>query len=192
MRGETIARNYAEALFELAERDGAHEAYGEGIETVARMLDENEGFRVFLDTPRVSAAEKKAVLRRAFGDVLPKRLVSFLLLTIDKRRQRLLGQIAAAYGGLMDERMDRVRVEVTLARPADDAVVARLGEALSGLLGQTAVPELRVRPEILGGVIVRAGDRVYDGSVRRRLGRMRRQMLSVGLGASPGIESGTE
>ena len=111
-----------------------------------------------------------------------------LLLTIDKRRQRLLRDIARAYHELVDDRLNRVRVEVTVARPQDDAVIARLGDALSGLLGKTAVPSLRVKPEILGGVIVRAGDTIYDGSLRRRLDRMRRQLLTAGLPASAAAE----
>jgi F-type H+-transporting ATPase subunit delta len=181
VRGETIARNYATALFELAQREGALEEYASAIDWVARLIDENGDFRTFLETPRVPAAEKKKVLRRTFGDALPRRVLHFLLLTIDKRRQRLLREIARAYHDLVDERLDRVRVEVTVARPQEKSVEARLTEALSRLLGKTAVPSLRVKPEILGGVVVRAGDRIYDGSLRRRLDRMRRQLLSTGL-----------
>jgi F-type H+-transporting ATPase subunit delta len=179
VRGETIARNYATALFELAEREKALEEYAEAIDWVARLLEENRDFRTFLETPRVPAAEKKRVLKRTFGDAMPKRVLNFLLLTVDKRRQRLLRDIARAYHDLVDERLNRVRVEVTVARPQETAVQARLTDALSKLLGKTAVPSVRVRPEILGGVVVRAGDRIYDGSLRRRLDRLRRQLLST-------------
>jgi F-type H+-transporting ATPase subunit delta len=188
VRGETIARNYAEALFELADREGELVPYGEGVELVARLLDENRDFRAFLETPRVRVAEKKAVLRRTFAGTIPPRLLSFLLLTIDKRRQRLLREIARAYHELVDERLNRVRVEVTIARAQQDEVLARLGDALSRLLGKTAVPHIRIKPEILGGVIVRAGDKIYDGSLRRRLDRMRRQLLSAELPSSAGAD----
>jgi F-type H+-transporting ATPase subunit delta len=188
VRGETIARNYAEALFELADTEGRLVEYGDGIELVARLLDENRDFRVFLETPRVPAAEKKAVLKRTLAGSVEPHLLNFLLLTIDKRRQRLLRDIARAYHERVDERLGRARVEVTVARQQDDAVVARLRDALSRLLGKTAVPHLRVKPEILGGVIVRAGDTIYDGSLRRRLDRLRRQLLTVGLPSSAGAE----
>ena len=186
MRDQTIARNYAEALFELAQRHEGLEAYEEGIEMVARLLEENRDFRLFVETPRIAAEAKKGVLRTAFSDVLPKHLLSFLLLTIDKRRQRLLREITREYHALLDLHTGRVRVEVTVARPLDEQFLARLQEALSGLLGKTAVPHVRVRPEILGGVVVRAGDIIYDGSLRRRLERMRRQLLSAELPASLG------
>jgi F-type H+-transporting ATPase subunit delta len=183
VRGETIARNYATALFELAERENALEKYGDAIEGVARLLDENKDFRTFLETPRVPAADKKRVLKKTFGGSLPPRVLNFLLLTIDKRRQRLLREIARAYHELVDERLNRVRVEVTVARPQEAEVEAKLGQTLSTLLGKTAVPAVRVKPEILGGVVVRAGDRIYDGSLRRRLDRLRRQLLSAGTGS---------
>ena len=67
MRDETIARNYAEALFELAERHEGVEAYGTGIEMVARLIDENDDFRRFLQTPRIAVAQKKTVVRKVFG-----------------------------------------------------------------------------------------------------------------------------
>jgi len=188
VRGETIARNYAEALLELAERDDALERYGEGMETVARLLEENSSFRVFLETPRIPVGEKKDVIRSTFGDVMPKHLVNFVLLVIDKRRHRLLREIARAYHDLVDERLNRVRVEVTVARPMAEDVASRLPDALSELLGKKAVPQIRLKPEILGGVIVRAGDRVYDGSLRRRLGSMRRQLLSAGHSAPREVE----
>lgn len=185
MRDETIAGNYAAALFELARRHEGLEVYGEAIDTVATLLEENPRFRVFLETPRIDAAQKKEVLRKAFVGEIPEHLVRFLLVTVDKRRQRLLRQIAREFRLLMDEHEERTHVDVTVARPADDETLERIVERFSGLLGRTAVPHVRVDPEILGGVIVRTGDTIYDGSLRRRLGRMRRRMLETDLPAAP-------
>ena len=106
---------------------------------------------------------------------------ALLLLTIDKRRQRLLRQIAQQFRALVDEKEGRAHVEITLARPIDDATLDLLTRRLSELLGVTAVPHVRVRPEILGGVVVRTGDTIYDGSVRRQLDGMRRQLLKAKL-----------
>lgn len=181
MRDETIARSYAGTLFELAQRHEGLDAYGEAIETVASLLEENPRFRLFLETPRIEAAQKKEVLRTAFDGKLPEHVVRFLLVTIDKRRQRLLRQIAREFHLLVDEHMDRTHVDVTVARSPDDETVSRIVERFSGLLGKTAVPHVRVDPEILGGVIVRTGDTIYDGSLRRRLGRVRRRLLETDL-----------
>lgn len=181
MRDETIARSYAGTLFELAQRHEGLDAYGEAIETVATLLEENPRFRLFLETPRIEAAQKKEVLRKAFDGKLPEHAVRFLLVTVDKRRQRLLRQIAREFHLLVDEHMDRTHVDVTVARSPDDETLNRIVERFSGLLGKTAVPHVRVDPEILGGVIVRTGDTIYDGSLRRRLGRVRRRLLETDL-----------
>jgi F-type H+-transporting ATPase subunit delta len=181
VRDETVARNYAETLFELAKQNEGLERYQEGIETVARLLDENPQFRLFLETPRIAAADKKDVIRKAFGGTLPKPLVNFLLIVLDKRRQKLVREIAREYHDLVDEHLNRVHAEVTVARTLDEAGLAAVRERLTRLLGRTAIPHVRVKPEILGGVVVRAGDTIYDGSLRRRLEDMRRQLLSAEL-----------
>jgi len=181
VRDETVARNYAETLFALAERHEGLAAFGRGVDVVAAVLDQEPSFRLFLETPRIAAEDKKAVVRKAFANELPKQLVSFLLVTIDKRRQRLLREIARHFGALVDEHEGRAHVEVTVARPLDDETTQLVARRLSGLLGVTAIPHVRVRPEILGGVVVRTGDTIYDGSVRKRLDGMRRQLLKAQL-----------
>jgi F-type H+-transporting ATPase subunit delta len=186
VRDETIARSYAETLIDLAERHEGLEVFGKGIETVAALLDEIPAFRTFLETPRVDSASKKAVLRKAFGDSLPPHLLSFVLITIDKRRQRLLREMARQYHALLDERLGRARIEVTLARRPDEAWLAILTDRLSEMLGKTAIPHVRIRPEILGGILVRDGDTIYDGSLRRRLSGMRRRLLQADMPAAAG------
>lgn len=183
MRDETVARNYAETLFELADRNDATEEYGDAIETVARVIEENPDVRLFLETPRVDDEDKKDVIRRVFGDRLPRHVVNFLLVTIDKRRQRILREIATQYHALLDERMGREHVQVSVARPVDDPTREMIAERLSTALGKTAIPHIRVRPEIIGGLVVRTGDTIYDGSVRRRLDGMRRRLLDAELPA---------
>ena len=179
MRDETVARNYAETLFELARRNDALEAYGEAIETVASLLEENAKLRLFLETPRISDDDKKDVVQRAFSDALPKLVVNFVLVTIDKRRQRLIGTIAQQYHALLDEHVGREHVQVTVAQPVDEATRRLITEKLSVTLGKQAIPHIRVQPEILGGIVVRTGDTIYDGSVRRRMEGMRRQLLQA-------------
>jgi F-type H+-transporting ATPase subunit delta len=181
VRDESIARNYAEALFELAERHEGVEAYGAGIELVARLIDENDDFRRFLQTPRIAVAEKKAVVRKAFGEMLPKKLVNFVLITLDKRRQRLLGEMAREYMGLMDQHFNRTHVEVTLARELDETSMEEMAKRLTAALGKTAITHVRVKPGILGGAIFRTGDTIYDGSLRRKLDGMRRRLLKADL-----------
>jgi F-type H+-transporting ATPase subunit delta len=181
MRDTTVARKYAEALYELAARNDAVEPYGSAIETVAQLLDEQPRFRLFIETPRVDDDEKKALIRRVFADALPKHVLNFVLVTLDKRRQRLLRDISLQYQALLDEHLGRQHVEVTVARAMDEGTTAMVAERLTEVLGKDAIPHVRVKPEILGGIVVRTGDTIYDGSLRRRLEGMRRRMLSAEL-----------
>jgi len=181
VRDETVAKTYAETLFALAERHEGLEVFGRGMDLVAELLDQDSSFRLFLETPRIDAEAKKGLIEKVFSPELPRQLVNFLLVTIDKRRQRLLRQVAQQFRALVDEREGRAHVEVTVARPLDSATLDLITRRLSVLIGATAVPHVRVRPEILGGVIVRSGDTIYDGSIRRRLDGMRRQLLKAEL-----------
>jgi F-type H+-transporting ATPase subunit delta len=191
VRDETVSRNYAETLFALAQRYGAIEEYGRALETVANLLDSDPRFRVFLETPRIEDEERKVVVRKAFGDALPKNVVNFVLVTIDKRRQRLLRSIAREYALLVDAHLGREHVEVTLARQADEATKKLVADRLTGVLGKQAIPHFRVKPEIIGGLVVRTTDTIYDGSVRRRLDGMRRRLLQAELpGGALGVAAG--
>jgi F-type H+-transporting ATPase subunit delta len=181
VRDETVARNYAETLVALAERHEGIDRYGEGIGTVAQLLEGSPEFRLFLETPRIGSASKKQVLRNVFADELPGPLLNFLLVTVDKRRQRLLPAIAREYRKLWDERAGRAHVDVTVARPLDDATLDGLSRRLSDLLGVTAIPHVKISPEILAGVVVRVGDTIYDGSLRRRLESIRQRLLKTEL-----------
>jgi len=190
VRDETVSKNYAETLFALGQKHGAIDEFGAALETVARLLDEDPRFRAFLETPRIEDSERKTVIRKVFGDALPALLVKFLLVTIDKRRQRLIRSISSAYGALLDEHHGREHVEVTLARSADRDTEAMIARRLSSVLGKEAIPHFRVKPEIIGGLVVRTTDTIYDGSIRRRLDGLRSRLLRAELPQEALGESG--
>ena len=179
MRDETVARNYAETLFELASRNESIQEYGEALGMVAGLLEDDSRFRTFVDTPRIVDEAKKDVFRKVFRDKAPKQVINFVLITIDKRRQTLLREISEEYSLLLDDHLGREHVEVIVARPLDDTTASVVSERLSKMLGRQAIPHIRVKPEILGGLVVRTGDMIYDGSVRRRLEGLRRRLLTV-------------
>jgi F-type H+-transporting ATPase subunit delta len=105
----------------------------------------------------------------------------FVLVVLQKRRQRLLRSIAAAYRELLDEKLGRLHAQVTLAREPDEALEQAIIAELTRLTGRTVVPHVTVDPEILGGIVVRFGDHIMDGSVRRRLNRLRQRLVQATL-----------
>lgn len=181
MRENRVARRYAETLFELATRHSAIEEFGQAMEEVARLLETVPGFRLFLETPRIDTGAKKRVLRSALEGKMRAVFLNFLLVVLDKRRQRFLPQIASVYGALVDEHLGRRRVEITLAREPSEEGTAEIAQRLSAFIGRTVIPQVRVRPQILGGIIVRSEDRILDGSLRRHLEELRRRMLRAPL-----------
>ena len=186
MRDETVARNYAETLFELALRNEALQEYGDAVATVAKLIEEDPKFRLFIETPRIDDADKKNVVKKAFEASLPKHVVNFVLVTIDKRRQRLLRSISHQYQVLLDAYLGREHVQVTVARQVDEATRELIAGKLSVALGKRAIPHFQVDAGILGGLVVRTGDTIYDGSVRRRMEGLRRQMLAADLPTDSG------
>ena len=177
MRATTIARNYAEALFELGERSGATDRYAELLDALAGAVETTPQVQGVLMSPRVPKAEKIRLLGAALKGA-PREFVLFLQALLKRGRQRHLSEISSQYQALLDIKHNRVRAGVTLARPADPALQREIQEALSRELGKEVIAAFHADPEILGGAVVRIGERIHDGSVRRRMTKLRRQMLS--------------
>lgn len=178
MRETTIARNYAEALLTLATRAGDLDTWGRGINAVAMAMDSDPRLRNFLAAPQVSSTEKIAIVGKAFATKLPAKMVRFLQKLIQNRRQMLIPAVAVEYGNLVDQAQGRVHAQVTVARESTEADVTFLAAQLSRALGKTVVPHVQVDPNILGGVVVKVGDSVMDGSVRKRLATLRSRVMA--------------
>lgn len=181
MQQQTVARNYAEALFDIARRTGDHALYAAAFSSVVAILESDPRVRDFLSSPKIDVEAKKDVLRRALGDGAPALFVNFLMVVLEKRRQRLIAAMAAEYDRLLDEHLAQLHVQITLAHAPDSATLKRITRQLSRILGRTVLADVRVNREILGGIVVRYGDRVLDGSLRRRLLSMRGRMLAASL-----------
>jgi F-type H+-transporting ATPase subunit delta len=168
----TVARNYAEALF------AAGDKYGEVLDAIAGAISADERIAVVLESPRVSKAAKSQILEKALKGEAPKEFVRFLQAVVRRGRQGLLGEIAQEYQVLLDVKLQRVHAGVTLADEADARTQKSVVERLTKALGREVRAYFRSDPRILGGVVVRVGDRIFDGSVRRRLTALQRRMLT--------------
>lgn len=184
MSRSAVVRNYAEALLELAAREGEEERYGEFLGEVASLYRNEPDVRRFLETPRVTLDEKKRAVREVYEDRTPELFVRFVLLTLDKGRQGLLPELDEAYRDLLDEREGRLHATVTLAEEASEDLREGIREGLSEAVGRDVVPHFRVDGGIIGGIVVRMDDQVMDGSIRRRLADLKRRMLEKETTAS--------
>jgi len=180
VKSTTVARNYAQALLLAAEAHGMAEIerYGQLMEAVAGAVQGDARISVALESPRVSKAVKAALLERALGDLAPAEFVRFLQAVVRRGRQGLLGEIAQQYHGLVDVKLNRVHAGVTLLDAPDARLEKEVVERLSRAIGKEVRAHFRADRGILGGVVVRVGDRIYDGSVRRKLVTLRRKLVS--------------
>ncbi len=178
MHEESISRNYADTLLALARKANAATEWATLINAVAAAVEEDLTLRRFLAAPQISAAEKNAVLQKAFEGKAPPMFIKFLQKLVTNRRQVLIPQVATEYGNLLDDAEGRVHARVTLAREASAADQETITKELSRALKKTVVAHISVNPAILGGIVVRVGDTVMDGSVRRRLGALKSRMIS--------------
>jgi len=178
MRPATIARNYAETLLTLAQKAEDPRGWGKMLSDVSAAMGSDITLRHFLESPKVSAEQKKEILGKAFADRAPRLFVRFLQALVTNRRQMLIPRIATEYFALLDAAENRVHADVTLAKQPSDEETARIAASLRKTLGKDVVAHVRVDPNIIGGVVVKMGDTVMDGSVRRRLGILRKAMLA--------------
>jgi F-type H+-transporting ATPase subunit delta len=180
MNDATIGRNYAETLLVLAGRNGdkAQEEWGVLIEELGGAMREDKKLRTFLESPKIPASLKIEVLGKALGKRVPAPFLRFIEIVVTKRRQMLIPSIATEYRALIDASEDRVHVNVTVAREPEGGEREALTKQLSRMFGKRVVPHITLNPAILGGVIVKVGDTVMDGSVRRRLATLRNRMIA--------------
>ena len=168
------AKRYAEALFALAEEKNATEAWLDELRQVAASLDDRT-VTAYLSTPRVPTEAKLAVVAQ-LTDGRDPMIGNLMGLLTSRQGAWLLGAVVDEYVALLNVRQGRVAAEVTTAVAISDAQQRRLRESLGASLQKEIVLETRVAPEILGGVLVRVGDQIIDGSVRSKLAALRQRL----------------
>jgi F-type H+-transporting ATPase subunit delta len=172
------ARSYAEALLNVAEKDGQADAVlGEIEEILDDVFRAHPEFAGLLAGPSLGHEEKDRVLVQLFeGRALPT-VVRFLRVLNRHGRLGLLPMVAAQARALLDRRRNRRPVTVASAVPLDEGQQAALAAKLAAMLGAEPVVRYLVDPALLGGLVVQVGDEVYDASVRAQLERLRREVV---------------
>ena len=178
----SVSRRYARALFSLAQEEGQHERVGEELEAVGETLRSSPEARTMVENPGYTQAHRHALV-----DLLAQRMqlsppmLSFLRLLVDRHRLAEIHGIARAYGEMLDEKVGRVRATVTSARPLGEDELPRVREVFAAATRRTIVLEPRTDPKIVGGLIAQVGPRVFDGSIKTQLERLRRELKSGAL-----------
>jgi F-type H+-transporting ATPase subunit delta len=176
-RGGSAPRRYAEAVFELAERDNALDRWRDDLRMAADVAADPDVDRL-IDSPRVPLEEREAALQKALGGRLSPQAMNLVSLLARRKNLALLGPIAAEYQRLLNQRRGVVPAVITSARPLSADEDRAIRDRVASMTGATVDVTTEIDPALIGGLTVRIGDRLIDASVRGRLERLREQLLA--------------
>lgn len=170
---DALVRGYAEALFAVAEAEGELATVEDQLYAFGKTLEAQTDLREALTDPTLPAENKKAVIRDLLGERANPHTVNVLGFLIDQGRAREIGRIVEELTAVAAERRAHVVAEVRSAVALDEGQRARLAQALSAATGRQVEVKVVVDPTLVGGVVAKVGDEVFDGSVRSRLDEAR-------------------
>ena len=176
-RRTSAARRYAEAVLEIARRDGTLDAWHDDLRLVAGVASDPEVARV-VDNPTEPVVARREVLETLLGGRASRLSLNLVLLLAARGRIALLPAIAAEYKRLLDRERGVVPALVTSAMPLEPADITAVTDHLRSLTGRTVEVEARLDPTLVGGLTVRVGDQLIDASVRGRLERLRDRLVA--------------
>lgn len=174
-----LALKYAQAIYELALEKEALDQVNQQLKGVEATLAENPDLAMLLFHPRVPAQAKKETVNAVFAEGVADFVRNFLLLLIDNRRESALPAIICEYKRLANEAQNIAEAEVVSALPLSAEQHQALAAKLSVVTKKNIVLKTRVDQRILGGVIVKIGDKLIDGSVARQLETMKAALLKT-------------
>lgn len=177
MPAAEVAERYAQAAFAYAEGRQAQVALVDELTGVAELVRQSPELQRFLAHPCLSIALKQTLLQDLLKDRVSSVTLRVLDLLIAKRRGQILSEVAERMVSLLQEQRGRLTVRVTSALPLAPAEQAAAAKRLSGLLRATVNLELAADPRLLGGLMIRVGDWLIDGSCRGQLDAMREKLL---------------
>ena len=173
------ARRYAQALFAIAQEKGTTEAWLTDLRELSDILEEPT-VSTYMSTPRVQTEDKLGVVAQVAEGRDPM-IANLVGLLVSRQGVGLLGRVADEYGELLNVMLGRVRAQVTTATPLSAAQQKRLSDSLGASLQKDVLLETNEDPEIIGGVLVRVGDQIIDGSVRTKLAALKQQLAHGAL-----------
>jgi F-type H+-transporting ATPase subunit delta len=177
MINRTVARRYAQALFSLgAERDELGRVESD-FSTVVEVVQDEPQLKGILENELVPVEKKEALLEETFGEVCSPLTLNFLRLLIEKNRQEYLTDIYVEFRQYADEARGIQEANVTLAEEPSEETRQVLREGLEKLTGKKIRMVTSIDPDIIGGVVVRIGDRLYDASIRHQLEAMEEALV---------------
>lgn len=163
------SKEYAEALFMLAEESGSEEDWGQALELIRKMFQENPEYMDFLGSPAIPRRERTQAIREAFQGAIPEAVEAFLCLLCEKGHIRSFEECREAYQVLYQEQHAVSVAQVTSVVALTDQEQEQLKSKLEKMCGHRVELECSLDKHLLGGIVVRIDGKIIDGSLKHRL-----------------------
>jgi F-type H+-transporting ATPase subunit delta len=173
---DPINTGYARALFEMAQAEGAVARIEEELYRLRELLKKNPALLEFLKDPNIKREGKRQALAELFENRVHPLTLNTLVILSDQDRVNRLPNIIGQFSTIAAESRQKVTGEITTAVPLDDATVQRLASELSRVTGKNVQLFQKIDPSILGGAILKVGEQIIDGSLRRKLNQIQEQL----------------
>jgi F-type H+-transporting ATPase subunit delta len=176
MSGEIAAKRYANALFELAKENNSLEQTEEELRSLGQAVEASRELQNFLQSPQIATAVKKEQIGAIFSGKVSEHVLSLLLLLVDRHREDLLGDLVDEFIKLTNDARGIVDATVYSASLVKEEELKAIAEQFGAKLKKTLRVSNVVDPGIIGGLVIRIGDRIYDGSIKGKLARFEQSL----------------
>lgn len=172
-----VAKRYALALFQLSKENNLLAQVEQELRVVKEVLVNSSDLNAVLQSPKVSAAKKKEIIKDSFSEVNPF-VLNTLMILIDRHRQDQMVEVVDQFVELSNEEHGIADAKVYSIRPLTEDESDALSASFAAKVGKKSLRiQNIVDPELLGGLKIRIGNRIYDGSLRGKLNRLERKLL---------------
>lgn len=172
------SRRYASALLSAAEEGNFLNQIVDELHVIKEVLEHSRGLVYALRSPLVKGDRKIHILEEIFKDSVGEKMFLFLRLVAHKKRAGLLPEIIDEFQILLDEKRGVINVDITSATALSDEQTAELVTKLAAFTGKEIRPRMAINEQFIGGVAVKIGDTIYDGSISHQLQMLRKSLVS--------------
>jgi len=180
LRTHEVNRAYAAALFEMAQEQSILDDVADEVDQLGELFRAEPGLRRLMESPALGATERAASIERLFKDQVSDVLYRFLQVLNRKHRLGALRGIVQAFADLVSEHQGLVEVDAFVPQRLENEEAKQVAQRIGEILNREVVLHQYVDPSLIGGLKLRVGDRLIDGSVATQLKRIRRSLRPTG------------
>ena len=172
-----IAKNYAEALFKIGKEQNSAGKFYAQLKDVSVIIKNSDDLKTFFENPLISANDKKEIIYKIFGKDFDLQIINLLNLLADNKRLELVDTVYYCFENLYEKMSNIKRITVTSAIELNSDSKKRLEKIIETKTGSKIIPAYKIKKNIIGGLIVKIGDKIVDLSLASKINDMEKQLI---------------